>query len=572
MTSPRPETPLPKGILQGNKKSEIHENGWTKKARSLVKLWMGQTALNRRYHHEDSNKLSTLSTRLKVSVAILIGIATFLSFINTTLTDYKTLNIVFSVLAGLFAGAGGVIGTINTILALDSESEKHRQTSIEYAKMSTKAQAVLVEEHEKDLPKASHFLKEMGEMAYLIQLFGPSLNQTNADIADLPSMILMRAAADRNAPKNNLHMDDANIFDRDSDERPILNRKQQHEEHIKNVMQDQKEIKEELENIQRQKDELERLTNQLVNKQYNQHDKPYKTTSIGTGANRSSKPNVVNVNNNVTLDPKHFDVNESTLGDSEEFTDDSSNKSVKNTPVEILDNIADTEDTLTSVVVDNGSNDDVRRATNKDDTVINNTNITTNNTNVDARVTTNTKDDNNQNHQFVSTKSELLSEIEKREKRLIEDVAIFSLKAENMQNDVVKVSSVRLDSTNLQVEPIKVSNLTFDDELSNLRMNSPARTSPVRASPARTSPARTSPARTSPARTSPASLVTSTEVDKPQSPIKKLREYFTKSDERRDEKNQHKNSEKRMQDAQNEKYDALKNVLGEGVFLSEDDE
>jgi fluoride ion exporter CrcB/FEX len=205
-----------------DKNDEIYHNGWTKKARNLVKLWMGQTALNRRYHHKEGIRLQNRSTKYKFCAAICGSIATFLSVVNAALAYNETSSLVLSIIVGFFAALTTLSGVLAAIQHLDEESEKHRQTSIQYARLSNEAQSVLVEENEENLPKATDFLKKMTDVSNIIQLFGPALDNDNADIADLPSMILMKAATGGSRQHQNdqsglITSEYNHIYDKESD-------------------------------------------------------------------------------------------------------------------------------------------------------------------------------------------------------------------------------------------------------------------------------------------------------------------------------------------------------------------
>lgn len=164
--------------------------GWSKNARSLVKMWAAQLEINRKAHQNNANSMGVLSTNLKIVAAVFGSAAAFLSFLNTTFNGQYVVSITLNIIAGLFAAVGTTVGVIGALMDLDGEAERHRQTAVQYANVCNDAQAELVEEDESNLPAATEYLKKMKDLTHLIQMFGPSLS-SDAD-TELPSKFLLQ--------------------------------------------------------------------------------------------------------------------------------------------------------------------------------------------------------------------------------------------------------------------------------------------------------------------------------------------------------------------------------------------
>jgi hypothetical protein len=165
-------------------------HGWTKQARSLVKLWTVQTSLNRKYHQREAVRMDNQSKILKITIAIFGSSAAFVSFINAAFTADAYVHIILNILSGLLATVATLLGVILSTLNLDIDGEKNRQTAVQYGNISNEGQSLLVEQNESTMPLATDFLRRMKDLTYLIQLFGPPLDEQ--DGSDLPNLVLMK--------------------------------------------------------------------------------------------------------------------------------------------------------------------------------------------------------------------------------------------------------------------------------------------------------------------------------------------------------------------------------------------
>lgn len=245
-------------------------HGWTSDARKLVKLWAGQIAINRQKHQQAADSMSGKSTDMKITAAVFGSAATLISLLNTSFGSEPTAGIILNVFAGVFAAISTLVGVVLAILALDSESEKHRQTAIQYANVCNEAQTVLVEEHEENLPQATEFLRRMKDLTHLIQLFGPSLEER--EDSDLPSIILLRGVrGNSGAIKQNINpvqdgMTDelAGIFDHDDrlDNSP-QNRRKKRADMLKALKSDTEDIKRRQQELIAEENDLKALSKMI---------------------------------------------------------------------------------------------------------------------------------------------------------------------------------------------------------------------------------------------------------------------------------------------------------------------
>lgn len=253
-------------------KSKNHAHGWTKNARGLVKLWTVQTALNRRYHQQQADSMGSKATQLKIVGAIFGSLATLISALNTQFSGDAAVSISLNVVSAVCAAIATLVGVILALQNLDQESEKHRQTAIQYANINNEAQTVLIEEHEEDLPKATDFLRRMKDLTHMLQLFGPALEER--EDSDLPSMILMRGVvtgtqskglqAPTPQPSAPALPNFEDIFTRDSDEaergKSPEERRKDRAARIREVADDAADIKKRKEELAAEERELRELT------------------------------------------------------------------------------------------------------------------------------------------------------------------------------------------------------------------------------------------------------------------------------------------------------------------------
>lgn len=272
-------------------KTAIH--GWTSDARKLVKIWAGQTALNRKAHQRSADQMSTQSTRMKIIAAVFGSLATLVSFLNTSFGSEPIVNIILNVIAGIFAAISTLVGIILALLNLDEDAEKNRQTAIQYANVCNEAQTVLVEEDENNLPQATDFLRRMKDLTHLIQLFGPSLEEDGN--ADLPSILLLHGinktgeSTSRAIPgDNNVNSDLAGIFDHDDDEvdSPQVRRKKR-AAMVQAIQDDALNIKRRQEELAIEERELRELTG-MITRANGATIRPGKTATVSAPAISSS--------------------------------------------------------------------------------------------------------------------------------------------------------------------------------------------------------------------------------------------------------------------------------------------
>lgn len=237
-------------------------NGWTPDARKLVKIWAGQTAINRKAHQISADQMATQSTRLKIVGAVFGSAATLISFLNTSFGGDVIVNIVLNVIAGVFAAVATLIGIVAALLNLDEEAEKNRQTAIQYANVCNEAQTILVEEDESKLPQATEFLRRMKDLTHLIQLFGPSLEE--GDKVDLPSILLLRGISKTDGDANHdlpETADLAGIFDHDkADSNSPQERRKKRADMVRLIQQDARDIKRRQDELAAEENEIKEIS------------------------------------------------------------------------------------------------------------------------------------------------------------------------------------------------------------------------------------------------------------------------------------------------------------------------
>jgi phage shock protein PspC (stress-responsive transcriptional regulator) len=167
-----------------------HKQGWSKRERELVRLWVAQISINRHRHQLASDSYSTLSFRLQLVAIIITTTGAVFSFMSSYFNNDPEVVRILTIIAGILALISALFAGIFATISPDTNSEKHRQTGIHYANYSNEIQAVLVEENDEHMPQASEFLARIRNGIHLLQSFGPSLDET-AD-SDLPSSFLLR--------------------------------------------------------------------------------------------------------------------------------------------------------------------------------------------------------------------------------------------------------------------------------------------------------------------------------------------------------------------------------------------
>lgn len=170
--------------------AHAHKQGWSKRERELVRLWVAQISINRHRHQLASDKYSTLSFRLQLIAIIITTTGAVFSFMSSYFNNDPEVVRILTIIAGILALISALFAGIFATISPDTNSEKHRQTGIHYANYSNEIQAVLVEENDEHMPQASEFLARIRNGIHLLQSFGPSLDET-AD-SDLPSSFLLR--------------------------------------------------------------------------------------------------------------------------------------------------------------------------------------------------------------------------------------------------------------------------------------------------------------------------------------------------------------------------------------------
>lgn len=176
------------------------KHGWTKRERELVRLWVAQISINRHRHQLASDSFAKMSFRLQLISIIITAAGAVFSFVSSYFNNDPEIVRALTIVAGVLALISALFAGIFATLSPDTNSEKHRQTGIHYANYSNEIQAVLVEENDDLLPRASEFLARIRNGIHLLQSFGPSLDET-AD-SDLPSNFLLR---DFDNKTNNQH-------------------------------------------------------------------------------------------------------------------------------------------------------------------------------------------------------------------------------------------------------------------------------------------------------------------------------------------------------------------------------
>ena len=254
-------------------------NGWTKNARNLVKLWTTFMAVTRGRYHRESIQKSNLSVRLKIISAIFGSLAALIAFLNTTFTQYAIAVIILSVFAGIFSSVSTTLVVVMSILKLDEEAERYRQTAVQYSHISNDMQSILVEEDESLLPKATDVLKKMSDVSHVLQLFAPPLDADGVDTSDLPSMILVKATGNKKDKKSIVNMSSSehnevgsqyeHIFDRDSDdndkkEKTAEDRKKERLRKIREIIKEEEDMKKEQERLRKEQEELDELKSLLT--------------------------------------------------------------------------------------------------------------------------------------------------------------------------------------------------------------------------------------------------------------------------------------------------------------------
>jgi hypothetical protein len=169
---------------------------WSPRINKMILLWLNQVGANRKLHHKVAIELADRGTTFSYLIILFAGISSIGSFVNI-FDNIKQLEITLKVVVGM---ASVIVVMLSAIVAkekFEERSEKHKVVAGQYSDLSTMIQVTLVQSSK---PDPDQFLKRVADQFHFIQQLNPESIKNESSTADLPNLMLIKAAKKKGSP------------------------------------------------------------------------------------------------------------------------------------------------------------------------------------------------------------------------------------------------------------------------------------------------------------------------------------------------------------------------------------